>query len=189
MFSVIGTTYGAGDGVTTFNLPDLRERFSLGASSSGNNSTIGTTGGSINHTHINYGHSHSVGNISNSTPSGGHIHTITDNGHSHTSKNHRHAVNFSDYQVQENKHQGVRETDITPDTSYSTNSPAYTTSTSVTINQSTTGISINSNTHTHPASSFSGNIGKVSGVLGDNDQITSGNNPPYIVLNKIIKVM
>lgn len=30
LFTVIGTTYGAGDGVTTFNLPDLRGRFPLG---------------------------------------------------------------------------------------------------------------------------------------------------------------
>lgn len=189
LFSVIGTTYGAGDGSTTFNLPDLRERFSLGLNSSGGFSTLGATGGSINHTHINYGHSHSVGNISISTPSGGHTHTITDNGHSHTTLNHRHAVPFSDYQVQENKTQGVRETDVTPDGSYSSNSPAYTTSTQVIVNPTATGITINASNHTHPASSFSGNIGKTSGVLGDNDQVTSGNNPPYIVLNKIIKVM
>lgn len=30
LFSVLGTTYGAGDGSTTFNLPDLRGRFPLG---------------------------------------------------------------------------------------------------------------------------------------------------------------
>ena len=31
LFKVIGTTYGAGDGSTTFNLPDLRDRFLEGA--------------------------------------------------------------------------------------------------------------------------------------------------------------
>lgn len=31
LFSVIGTTYGAGDGVTTFRLPDLRGRVPMGA--------------------------------------------------------------------------------------------------------------------------------------------------------------
>lgn len=31
LFSVIGTTYGAGDGSTTFNLPDLRGRVPMGA--------------------------------------------------------------------------------------------------------------------------------------------------------------
>jgi microcystin-dependent protein len=32
LFGVIGTTYGAGDGVATFNLPDLRDRAPVGAS-------------------------------------------------------------------------------------------------------------------------------------------------------------
>lgn len=31
LFSVIGTTYGAGDGVSTFNLPDLRGRVAMGS--------------------------------------------------------------------------------------------------------------------------------------------------------------
>lgn len=31
LFSVIGTTYGGGDGSTTFNLPDLRDRILIGA--------------------------------------------------------------------------------------------------------------------------------------------------------------
>jgi len=35
LFSVIGETFGAGDGSTTFALPDLRDRFALGANSIG----------------------------------------------------------------------------------------------------------------------------------------------------------
>jgi microcystin-dependent protein len=35
LFGTIGTTFGAGDGVTTFNLPDLRGRFVRGFSGSG----------------------------------------------------------------------------------------------------------------------------------------------------------
>ena len=31
LFSVIGTTYGEGDGSSTFNLPDMRDRFPQGA--------------------------------------------------------------------------------------------------------------------------------------------------------------
>jgi microcystin-dependent protein len=31
LFALIGTTYGAGDGSTTFNVPDLRGRFAIGA--------------------------------------------------------------------------------------------------------------------------------------------------------------
>lgn len=33
LFAAIGTAYGAGDGSTTFNLPDLRDRFPVGAGS------------------------------------------------------------------------------------------------------------------------------------------------------------
>ena len=46
LFAVIGTTYGTGDGTTTFNVPDLRDRIPLGKGT--NNSTLGaeTTGAS-----------------------------------------------------------------------------------------------------------------------------------------------
>lgn len=51
LFAVIGTTYGAGDGGTTFNIPDLRQRFPLGKAASGTGSTLGGTGGTIDHVH------------------------------------------------------------------------------------------------------------------------------------------
>lgn len=41
LFEAIGTTYGSGDGTTTFNLPDKRERVSVMYKS---DSTMGTTG-------------------------------------------------------------------------------------------------------------------------------------------------
>jgi microcystin-dependent protein len=43
LFAVIGTTFGAGDGSTTFNLPDLGGRVPLGASST---HLLGSSGGS-----------------------------------------------------------------------------------------------------------------------------------------------
>src|SRR5690606_27390333 len=51
LFALIGTTYGAGNGSSTFNLPDLRQRFILGKAASGTGDTLGETGGQINHTH------------------------------------------------------------------------------------------------------------------------------------------
>lgn len=45
LFRTIGTTYGVGNNSTTFNVPDLRDRFALG--SNGNN--LGTTGGEATH--------------------------------------------------------------------------------------------------------------------------------------------
>lgn len=43
LFAVIGTTYGEGDGESTFNVPDLSGRVVIGVS---NSHVIGTTGGS-----------------------------------------------------------------------------------------------------------------------------------------------
>src|SRR6056300_842326 len=72
LFSVIGTSYGAGDGSTTFNLPNLMDRFPVGA---GNNYNIGATGGSkdaivVSHTHTasvtDPGHDHVIGSDSTS---------------------------------------------------------------------------------------------------------------------------
>ena len=48
LFAVIGTTYGTGDGSTTFNLPDLQGRVAIGAGSGTGltSRTLGATGGS-----------------------------------------------------------------------------------------------------------------------------------------------
>lgn len=46
LYQIIGDAYGAGDGSTTFNLPDLRDAFPMGASTT---SPIGTTGGEAAH--------------------------------------------------------------------------------------------------------------------------------------------
>ena len=46
LFSIIGTTYGSGNGETTFNLPDLRGRVPLGSSS---DHALGTRGGAEEH--------------------------------------------------------------------------------------------------------------------------------------------
>lgn len=51
LFNAIGTTYGVGDGSTTFNLPDTRGRFPLGKATAGTGSTLGGTGGLIDHVH------------------------------------------------------------------------------------------------------------------------------------------
>lgn len=51
LFALIGTTWGAGDGSTTFNLPDFRGRFllSAGQGASLTNRVLAATGGEENH--------------------------------------------------------------------------------------------------------------------------------------------
>lgn len=45
LFAAIGTTYGAGDGSTTFNLPDLRGRVAVGKGSNASVDTLGENEG------------------------------------------------------------------------------------------------------------------------------------------------
>jgi len=54
LFNVIGTTYGVGDGATTFTLPDMRGRISVaaGAGAGLTNRVLGAIGGEENHTLI-----------------------------------------------------------------------------------------------------------------------------------------
>lgn len=50
LFSVIGTTYGTGDGSTTFNLPDYRGKIGVGYSNGDTDfGTLGKTGGEKTH--------------------------------------------------------------------------------------------------------------------------------------------
>jgi len=66
LYALIGTTYGVGDGTTTFNLPDLRGRSPFGVSTS---YALASTGGSadaivVSHTHaatvVDAGHAHTI---------------------------------------------------------------------------------------------------------------------------------
>ncbi len=71
LFAVIGTTYGAGDGSTTFNLPDSRGRAAVNQSSDVEFATLGQITGSKtetitiatmpSHTHIQDAHNHISG--------------------------------------------------------------------------------------------------------------------------------
>lgn len=52
LFAVIGTSFGAGDGSTTFNLPNLKGKVPVGYNSSDSDfDSIGETGGSKTHRH------------------------------------------------------------------------------------------------------------------------------------------
>jgi len=59
LFAIVGTTFGSGDGSTTFNLPNYTNRMPYGT-------TIGATGGSADAVVVS------------------HTHTITDPGHAHS---------------------------------------------------------------------------------------------------------
>ena len=82
LFTLIGTTFGSGDGVSTFNLPNYTDLMSIGA---GNLYALASNGGSLNgalsitdpgHTHTQNAHNH------------------TDAGHTHSTPNHNHEIDY-----------------------------------------------------------------------------------------------
>ena len=109
LFAVIGTTYGSGDGSTTFNLPDMRSRLPIGAGAGTGLTTraLAATGGAesvviasgnlpthvhslSNHTHSLSSHTHSLGNHTHGL--GGHVHNAN---HGHTASSGGHSVNHA----------------------------------------------------------------------------------------------
>jgi microcystin-dependent protein len=94
LFTIMGTTYGAGDSLTTFNVPDLRGRVSVGPDTMGtaqgdaarlpDNDARGNTGGSASTTLTTAqipAHNHTITNFSASgtTSTGGaHSHAVSD---------------------------------------------------------------------------------------------------------------
>ena len=82
LFTAIGTAYGVGDGSTTFNVPDMRQRFPLGKAASGTGSALGASGGAIDHGHgtdflITTADLHTHGFSDTSSSAGSHTHTVS----------------------------------------------------------------------------------------------------------------
>lgn len=137
LFITIGTTYGSGDGSTTFNLPDLRGRVPAGVDNMGGSAasrltntvltasnTLGATGGTQTHT---------LTAAQSGIPA--HTHPVSDPTHAHTvtGVNGVPAFNFNDLNI------GVL------DSGYGN---AYSKATSY----ASTGISVSSNTATNASS-------------------------------------
>jgi microcystin-dependent protein len=80
LFAVIGTTFGAGDTTTTFNLPDYRNRMPIGA---GTTAALAGTGGSADAITVAHTHTFSAtsGTMNSNTT---HTHTASDSGHQHS---------------------------------------------------------------------------------------------------------
>lgn len=171
--------YGNGDGSTTFNVPNLTQRFPLGKASSGTGVNLGDTGGSIDHTHTNYGHYHSMTGagttLATGTTNSGHGHGFTltaDTGGAHT-----HTYLKPNASVAVNSG-GISVWDNTTSSATIASSGAHSHTVSGTVGGT-------DGTHTH---NLTGSIGNVTGAKsGDIDQATSGSNPPYLVVNYIIK--
>jgi microcystin-dependent protein len=163
LYAAISTTFGVGDGSTTFNLPNLQDRFPVGKGST--LSTLGATGGSLSHTHGQTQHQHDFSSVT-----GGHSHAFSGGGsHNHTWSN-----SFTTTGASAGPAQGGSgtPTDVTR--------IAHTHSGSVSGSTSTSSASISGTTDT-----VSGSISGTSDF--DDPSDTDGANPPYQVVNYIIK--
>lgn len=85
LFSTIGSLYGDGDHLTTFNVPDMRGRFPLGLDPRRNETVGALAGGSASHT-LKIGelpaHAHDQGSFV-TEQAGDHVHPLEDPGHNH----------------------------------------------------------------------------------------------------------
>lgn len=170
LYEVIGTTYGAGDGSTTFNLPDLQQRFPLGKAAAGTGAALGATGGTIDHTHGGLSHTHTIS-------------TAAD--HSHTVGSHTHDISSDGSHT----HSGTTEATVFGATGFTSGFVGGVTDAHT--HPFTTG---SSGDHDHggatalSASAASGDAGSHDhgGVTGSGGGTTDSANPPFLALNFII---
>ena len=183
LFSITSTTFGVGNGTTTFNLPDFRSRIPIGAGAgtSLTSRTLGTTGGAESvviasgnlpvHTHtIGHGHANTI-TAANGTQTANHTH-VTSHGHGHTisattggqSANHTHytTVEASDtnHSHSANHSHTVNQTTATSGGAHN-NTGGYvsagtnggTTSTNAAVNEAAFNTSISGSVHGHSGTS------------------------------------
>lgn len=203
LFNIVGTTYGAGDGSTTFNVPDLRQKFPLGKAASGTGASLGSTGGAIDHDHTIAGHTHDAGTLAGSS----HTHaagTLAGPSHTHTGPSHSHSISAS------GTHTHAKGTLATSATSANDNADqnfdGFASSFSTNIHTHTiTGSTAADGNHDHTGSTGSagtGNTGAggtgsvtgstagatvtITGSTGSASGTSGTNNPPFLAINYII---
>jgi len=80
LFGVISTTFGVGDGSTTFNVPDLRGRHAMGKAAAGTFVTMGSTGGAETDSVAAHTHNLAAGVEITNTGAGSWSHTTESGG-------------------------------------------------------------------------------------------------------------
>lgn len=177
LFDVIGTSYGVGNGTTTFTVPDLRQRFPLGKAINGTGNTLGQAGGAIDHVHGGGAHTHAFSGATDAR--GEHAHTV--NAHSHNVSSHQHGVTLSGTTSEPSQAALAQP----PPSSYAVADELHThdvTVSGVTDHGGGGGTSAESpETTTQP--NHAHNYGGTTAAASGN---TDPNNPPFVVVNYLI---
>lgn len=168
LFAAIGTTWGNGDGVNTFNVPNFNGRVRIG---SGTGNPVAASGGNATTTLT-------IGNLPAHTHPIAHNHTM-DHGHGSTgagSANHTHTFGIQYVENTKNDGSSTRVTDINGLTGAAGTAKTATTSSSGAA-------------HSHPIPGFTGTTGQSSapnsGATGSGQEFS--NMPPYRVVRVLIK--
>jgi len=94
LFSAIGTIHGEGDGSTTFNLPDLRDKFVIGAKQDEGGKPKTNVTGSLTQSggDVNHNHGGSTGSVGAETHERG-----TESYHDYFMRTHAHSISSDDH--------------------------------------------------------------------------------------------
>ena len=207
LFAAIGTTYGPGDGSTTFNLPNMERRMPIGKAASGSASALGQTGGAFDHVHSGPSHTHSGPSHTHSGPSHTHGYSST----SGSGGSHDHGA--PDILAEGAHTHSFSDTSSTPSSTHVAGSftgaavgvPTSTHTHSVSGTTGSGGSHIHSMSNNHRTSTASSHTHSVSGTTGSGGTGNTGAsgtaatgasgtgdtgtaNPPYLVVNYIVKV-
>lgn len=213
LFHAIGTTYGVGDNISTFNLPNLVGRVAVGQGGTGTFSSLGAAGGSETvtltadqmpvHTHVQDPHAHTQAAHNHTQAAHGH----SQNSHGHAATRHSHTSYAHDHAQSAHSHgadhgslgwkSGVFATGSSA--GISTDGSARST-TSVTANNGTTEVSISSEpAEVAVATATNNNATATNNAATATNNSTTATNKnagggaahpnmqPYQVLNYIIK--
>lgn len=170
--------WGQGDGSTTFNVPDMRERFPLGRGTSGSYTAMAGSGGVMDHVHTVAAHTHSVGAHTHPNT---HNHALND--HTHTGPAHTHSIPAHHHDTRASgatiniTASGSHAHQVNPTTTnvyVSHNGVNNDGSIGPGANASLLNITTGSATHTHPNTAFSGKVGNVAGGVNGDAAMTSG---------------